>query len=550
MRVRSLASFQKFRSLKKFGKFRLILLAFLLVVGLSVATSAATQGSDNDDRVSSASANGGEHTVTLKNETDGKIWVGAGVNADGSAELTGLPTLDPGKSATVTIPENSGAGHWRGKFFARQGCEGESGSTFHCAVADCGPFADRCSTGEQPASLAEFNFDRADGMAPWYNVSYVNAVSAPITIVPDGVPPPENGGECAAVGCPTDLLSACPPENLTKDAAGKPIVCVNPNRDAKTAYSNALTEKCPSAYSWSKHDAEAGNEVVRQCRECTGMTVTFHGTGGGAPAPGGDQPAGDNGPQNAVPRPDKAPVDGAGKGVGLNPVDGASEALAASGAKWYHNWASSSAGVTTPEGVEFVPSIWGPNSVTEQELGNAAREGKHLLGFNEPDRADQANMSPEQALDLWPQLEKTGLKLGAPAVSVDADKPGGWLDRFMQGAQARGLRVDFIPLHWYGGDFTPAATGQFIDYLERVHQRYNKPIWVTEYALIDFSQGTPRYPNEFAQADFLKRSQQAMSDLGYVERSAWFALNTETSPTGLFYRGSPNASGNAFREVK
>lgn len=41
-----------------------------------------------------------------------------------------------------------------------------------------------------------------------------------------------------------------------------------------------------------------------------------------------------------------------------------------------------------------------------------------------------------------------------------------------------------------------------------------------------------------------------MSDLGYVERSAWFALNTETSPTGLFYRGSPNASGNAFREVK
>ncbi|MEV8404760.1 hypothetical protein AB0R12_02830, partial [Streptomyces niveus] len=33
----------------------------------------------------------------------------------------------------------------------------------------------------------------------------------------------------------TELLSACPPENLTKDAAGKPIVCVNPNRDAKTA---------------------------------------------------------------------------------------------------------------------------------------------------------------------------------------------------------------------------------------------------------------------------------------------------------------------------
>ncbi|MFE9889284.1 glycosyl hydrolase [Streptomyces scopuliridis] len=37
----------------------------------------------------------------------------------------------------------------------------------------------------------------------------------------------------------------------------------------------------------------------------------------------------------------------------------------------------------------------------------------NLLGFNEPDSADQANITPEQALDLWPQWEKTGLNLGA-----------------------------------------------------------------------------------------------------------------------------------------
>lgn len=550
MRVRSLASFQRFRSLKKFGKFRPILLAFLLVVGLSVATSAATQGDKNEDRVSEAAAGGAEHTVTLKNETDSRVWVGATSNADGSATLTGLPTLDPGQSATVTIPEQSGPGHWRGKFFARQGCEGENGSTFHCAVADCGPFSDRCSTGEQPASLAEFNFDSRDAMAPWYNVSYVNAVSAPITIVPDGVAPPENGGECAAVGCPTDLLSACPPDNLTKDQAGKPLVCVNPNRDAKTDYSNALTEKCPSAYSWSKHDAEAGNQVVRQCGKCTGMTVTFHGTGAAtAPAPGAN-PGGEERPQNAIPRPDPADTQRPGKGVGLNTVDGAAEALAASGASWYHNWASSTGGVAKPEGVEFVPSIWGPNSVTEQELGNAAREGKYLLGFNEPDRADQANMTPEQALDLWPQLEKTGLKLGAPAVSMDADKPGGWLDRFMQGAEQRGLRVDFIPVHWYGADFSGAAPWQLADYLNRVHKRYNKPIWLTEFALIDFSKGAPRYPSEQEQTDFIKWSTDTIDALGFVDRYAWFALNTETSPTGLFYRGTPNASGNVFRDVK
>ncbi len=31
-----------------------------------------------------------------------------------------------------------------------------------------------------------------------------------------------------------------------------------------------------------------------------------------------------------------------------------------------------------------------------------------LLGFNEPDRNDQAAMSVGQALDLWPQLVNTG----------------------------------------------------------------------------------------------------------------------------------------------
>ncbi|BFO21965.1 hypothetical protein SHKM778_83530 [Streptomyces sp. KM77-8] len=135
--------------------------------------------------------------------------------------------------------------------------------------------------------------------------------------------------------------------------------------------------------------------------------------------------------------------------------------------------------------------IWGPGSVTDTELGRAAQEGTHLLGFNEPDLPEQANMSVEQALDLWPRLESTGLRLGAPAVAAGGDVPGGWLDRFMKGAAERGLRVDFIPLHWYGGDFGPGAAEQLRTYLQAVHDRYDKPVWLTEYGLIDFSQSRP-----------------------------------------------------------
>ncbi|MFT7834613.1 thaumatin family protein [Saccharothrix sp. BKS2] len=217
-----------------------------------------------------------DHTVTFVNRSGRAVWIGSTVNADGSRALTGLPTLAHGRSATITIPESGTPNHWRGKFFARQDCTGTSGSTFRCRVGDCGPLSDRCTTGERPASLAEFNFDREDWLAPWYNVSYVNAFSLPITIeARDGVTPP-GSTECTAVGCPEDLLPYCPPENLTRWADGRPMLCTNPNRDARTAYSNALSSRCPKAYAWSRHDTEPGNQVVRQCRQCTGFTVTFH----------------------------------------------------------------------------------------------------------------------------------------------------------------------------------------------------------------------------------------------------------------------------------
>ncbi|AHH98109.1 thaumatin family protein [Kutzneria viridogrisea] len=214
-----------------------------------------------------------QHTVTFVNGTKQTLWIGSTVNADGSVNFAKLPRLAPGQSATVTIPEASAPGHWRGKFFARQGCTGQSGNGFHCQIGDCGPAADHCTTGEQPASLAEFNFDAGDSLAPWYDVSYVNAFSLPITISPRNAPaPPPGGGSCEQMGCPENLLPYCPSGDLT--AGGK--LCVNPNRDAETSYSRNLTSHCPKAYTWSKQDTVPGNRVMRQCSSCSGFTVTFH----------------------------------------------------------------------------------------------------------------------------------------------------------------------------------------------------------------------------------------------------------------------------------
>jgi hypothetical protein len=220
-----------------------------------------------------------EHSVTFVNDSGETLWIGSLANTDGSHNVENLPVLAHGQAASLIIPDNNPS-YWRGKFFARQRCSGNPGSTFHCLVGDCGVSVNRCDHGEQPASLAEFNFDRNDSLAPWYNVSYVNALSLPITIVPQGADPSTAAGTCAKGGCSGDeMLAACPAENARYDQTGERLVCVNPNRDAETAYSQALGAYQPRAYLWSTHDRVPGSSTVFNCAQCAEFVVTFHGSG-------------------------------------------------------------------------------------------------------------------------------------------------------------------------------------------------------------------------------------------------------------------------------
>ncbi len=237
------------------------------------------------------------------------------------------------------------------------------------------------------------------------------------------------------------------------------------------------------------------------------------------------------------------------KGVGVWKFTGLKSALGDVGAGWYYNWATNNNDVPGPSGVEFVPMIRAAENVNDGALAEAKREGKVLLGFNEPDMAGQADMSVEKALELWPRLESTGLRLGSPSVAFGGDTKGGWLDRFMTGAKQKNLRVDFITLHWYGSDFGSAAAGQFLRYADAVHARYGLPIWVTEYGLMNFS-GNPKYPTGAQAAAFIKATTKGMESRRYVERYAWFGLPAVGDSVGFgLYRDGSTATeaGRAYK---
>jgi RNA polymerase sigma factor (sigma-70 family) len=240
------------------------------------------------------------------------------------------------------------------------------------------------------------------------------------------------------------------------------------------------------------------------------------------------------------------------KGVSAWAFAGVGRALAESGASWYYTWSSGHAGITSPRGAAFVPMIWGAGSVTAAALSQVTREGHVLLGFNEPDLSGQSNMSVAQALALWPRLMATGMRLGSPAVAAGAATPGGWLDRFMQGAAARRYRVDFIAVHWYGADFaTGPAVSQLESYLRAIYARYRLPIWLTEFALARFG-GSASFPAPRVQAAFLTAATSMLERLRYVQRYAWFALPATPGDgsAGLFLPG-PVATrvGRAFEAV-
>lgn len=207
------------------------------------------------------------------------------------------------------------------------------------------------------------------------------------------------------------------------------------------------------------------------------------------------------------------------------------DALTKLNVSWYYTWKNCTrdAGICCPAGIEHVPMIWSDAHTTAECIAAAQGEScPYLLGFNEPDNKDQANMRVEKALALWPLLLNTGKILGSPATAENPNRAGCWLDQFMKGAKTKGYRVDFLAVHYYGENSArwdvAAAVKDMKTFLAATYKKYKKPIWVTEWALVTWFPLPSRYPSEDIQAAFVKAAAQMMDSLPYVERYAFFSL--------------------------
>lgn len=175
---------------------------------------------------------------------------------------------------------------------------------------------------------------------------------------------------------------------------------------------------------------------------------------------------------------------------------------------WNYEWEPTG---NSTANIEFVPMIKGRAQNKDFRWEQVRKRGgqTHMLGFNEPMAAKQGDLTVDEAIELWPKEQMIGLRLGSPA-RTDGANGDNWLKEFMQKADAKGYRVDFICVHCYNRS-TAAGLRNF---LRDDYEKYGRPIWLTEF--------NSQLTSLSEQEKFIADVTEMMEELPFLERYAYF----------------------------
>lgn len=166
-------------------------------------------------------------------------------------------------------------------------------------------------------------------------------------------------------------------------------------------------------------------------------------------------------------------------------------------AAWAFNWGSAPSG-DLPEGIKFIPLAWTKNETPEQwlkKVDEAVAAGSDVvMGFNEVDHPNQANMLPGVACGKWAEYmdpiaaSHPDVTILGPSVTNAGDKANWGLDWYKNfqtvcpGAKYHAVTVHFYDI-WQDGEGQAGTLGRFQAHIENAHKLTGKPVWVTEFGL-------------------------------------------------------------------
>lgn len=170
----------------------------------------------------------------------------------------------------------------------------------------------------------------------------------------------------------------------------------------------------------------------------------------------------------------------------------------------------------------------------------------HYMGYNEPDSPDQDasefTPTPQSAIDQWPRMMEAGYRIGSPAVT---DGGRNWLYQFIDLADERGYRVDYVVIHFYQWNRTAE---QLRNWLRQVHERTGgRPIWLKEFNNgANWTSGPPtREENAQRIGEFI----QMMDETPWIER---YSVYSRVEPERWVFEhdgdGSLTPMGEVYRD--
>ncbi len=195
------------------------------------------------------------------------------------------------------------------------------------------------------------------------------------------------------------------------------------------------------------------------------------------------------------------------------------------GVSWWYNWSTTPdaaiASYYSSQGVEFVPMLWNDSYTVATVIASIPAGAKYILAFNEPNFTVESNMTPAQAVAAWSKIEAVAAARNLQIVSAVPAWCGGgvcipgytnpeqWHDEFF--ALCPTCKVDYIAFHNY------EPTVGALTYLTGLLKKYNRPIWVTEFAYWDPS------ATEASKIAYLQAAVSAFENDPDIFRYSWFA---------------------------
>ena len=209
------------------------------------------------------------------------------------------------------------------------------------------------------------------------------------------------------------------------------------------------------------------------------------------------------------------------------------------GTSWAYDWGYNSFSPSSLAASNvYEPMQWGNWNVDTSTYSawHSTPKPIYLMGFNEPDNSSQANMTTDQAIALWPQLQAMNVPLVSPAMQ---NTYATWMYNFFSLIANNGYRVDYTAVHQYN---QPNATA-LINNLHTVYTTWGRPVWLTEFSPVDWAgnQGWTEDDNFNFLAEFMWMAE----DQTWLKRYAIF-LFSGSNPLPPWQSTTAGYRGNFF----